>query len=60
MFGPPRDARYRRPQQRLWDPLLARVYGIKPCDMGSLTVREYRLFVDDLQRFGIGGVGLGT
>lgn len=51
MFG---DERKRRPARRKWDPILLRVYGIRPWELGLFTIGEFAALVDDLERHGLG------
>lgn len=34
-----------------WQPILARVYGIRPWEMGQLTLGEVRAIVADIEQF---------
>ena len=44
--GRPRKAR------SFWSPILLRVYGLRPWEMGGLTLGEYSALVDDLSENG--------
>lgn len=35
--------------RRRWQPVLARVYGIRPWEMGRLTFRELQAIIDDAE-----------
>ena len=37
-----------------WHPVFGRIYGIKPWEMGRLTLREVRACAEDLEMLGRG------
>ncbi len=56
MFDGGSATRKRKTARSKWDPLLLRVYGIAPWEIGQYTIAEYAALVDDLERHGLGGL----
>lgn len=54
MFDQDEQQRKRKTARHKWDPLLLRVYGIQPWEMGNYTIGEYAALIDDLERHGLG------
>ena len=42
----------KRKARDYWHPGLLRVYGLRPWEMGRLTLREIRMLVDDVHAIG--------
>lgn len=56
MFNGGSDVQRRKTARKKWDPILLRVYGIRPWEIGQFTIGEYADLMEDLERHGLGGL----
>jgi len=53
MFGAGKPERRQKPRER-WHPLLLRVYGVEPWDMGRYSIKETNMMWQSLEEHGLG------